>query len=118
MNTDSNSDLDDTGATYQQLCETILKTAKTSLPDKVYSPSKAGGVSDHIKALFQKRSDATRQNTTPAQLKSIQNEIKKSSLQDYKDWVDENVSTMEKENVIGDTNTQNIHTRETLKQES
>ena len=99
----------DTEQIFTQLCSNILTAAKATLPDKTYVPSKARGVSERTKLLFEKRSEATAQNTTPTQLKEIQQDIKKSCLQDYTDWIDVNVREMEAVNAVGDTRKLSIY---------
>ena len=93
----------DTEQVFEQLNSNILTAAKTTIPDKVYVPTKARGISERTRLLFEKRSEATAQTTSPAQLQELQNDIKKSCLQDYTEWIDSNVQGMEAANEVGDT---------------
>ena len=83
----------------------MKKAAKEALPDKIYVPTKARGVSDRTAELFRKRSKvkASANGKMPSQLDEIQKEIKSSCLQDFVDWVNDNVKAMEAANAVGDT---------------
>ena len=92
-----------TTSIFDNLCKYVRTAAKTVLPDRIYAPVKARGVSDRTQALFEQRTEAKASDTSPQQLKDLQKEIKGSCLRDFQEWVNDNVCDMEKANAVGDT---------------
>ena len=90
---------------YDQWTKAAKKAAKDTLPLKAKSKMLARDVSARTKRLFTEKERMSKINNTSQEFKEIQKKIKTSSLQDYVDWVDNNVSQMEAANARGDTGT-------------
>ena len=108
---DSNSDVElnssdshlrtDSESRYDSLCKAIHETAKETLPAKKSLAMTARCVSDRTAALFKMREKMTKKKNSKEQFDQVQKQIKDSSLQDYKDWVDRCVDVMEEASAIG-----------------
>ena len=66
-------------------------------------PKEVSSVSERTKALIAKRISLVSRNASKSAIRKIRKQIKRSSLQDYKDWVAKTVSDMESANKVGDT---------------
>ena len=81
----------------------IEKAAEATLPDKEPSKLPSRGTSERTKSLFETREGMTKGNSSKAQFKDIQDQIKESCLNDYQDWVSSCVAEMEKAERVGNT---------------
>ena len=91
-------------AWFASICAAVKKAAKKSLPLKKDAVPVQRKVSKRTKDLFKKKKKLQYSSgSSKAQLKAIHSEIKSSCLQDFKTWVDDAVSEMEKADDKGDT---------------
>ena len=83
----------------------ITHAIETVLPDKKKFKRTERVVSERTKALFEQRTEMGRatKKWNNADFKSIQGEIKTSSLKDHSDWVEKCASEMQAANNVGDT---------------
>ena len=90
---------------FSSLCNAVKAAAKKSLPSKKKVTQVRRRVSAHTKDLFKRKKQlqASSSANLKPQLKAIQQEIKASCLQDFKSWVDEAVTEMEKADNLGNT---------------
>ena len=78
-----------------------IKTAAKSLPLKQPASMCERYVSKRTNGLYERKAKMSRKLNTKAEFESVQKSIKDSALQDYRDWVSENVQQMETANSIG-----------------
>ena len=91
---------------YMHLCTAIRHAITTVLPDKKREKRTTRTVSKRTKDLFEKRTrlgKSHEQKRTKAEYKTIQKQIKESSLRDHADWVEKCAEEMAAANNVGDT---------------
>ena len=93
----------DSESRYDSLCKAIYDTAKETLPAKKSLAMKERCVSARTSHLFNQREKMTRKKNSKEQYSQLQRQIKDSSLQDFKDWVEECTEEMESASAVGDT---------------
>ena len=90
-------------AWYSAICDSIKEAAKIHIPLRGDFKPTQRSVSERTKALIAKRISLVSRNASKSAIRKIRKQIKRSSLQDYKDWVAKTVSDMESANKVGDT---------------
>ena len=88
---------------YNQWAASKESSKGHSTPLKAESRLLARDVSERTKRLLDIKVKMSKTKNITSEFKAIQEEIKASSLQDYVDWVDRNVTLMEAANTRGDT---------------
>ena len=88
---------------YNSICKAIKESAKLHIPMRGDSKPTQRNVSERTKALFAKRASLMSRGASKSAIRKIRRQIKNSSLQDYKDWLDTTISDMEAANMVGDT---------------
>ena len=94
------SAVDSATGMYTKMCDTINHVVETVLPTTIRKKGINHKVSEKTQALYDKR---TNMKDTKAQYKEVQEQIKQSSLQDFKDWVSEWAESMQAANAVGNT---------------
>ena len=80
----------------------ILAAAKITLPTVLKNKMKTRDVSPRTRKLFDIRANMSRTKHLLTEFDRVQVQIRESSIQDYRDWIERNVQEMEKANERGD----------------
>ena len=92
--------MDSATGMHAKMCDAINYAVDTVLPTIIRKKGIKRKVSEKTQVLYDKR---TNMKDTKAQYKEVQEQIKQSSLQDFKDWVSEWAETMQAANAVGNT---------------
>ena len=90
---------------YSNLCAAVTHAMETTLPEKQGWASTKRTVSKRTKALFNRRTEMGRSKKKYSKndYDEVQAQIRKSSMQDYHDWVEACAQGMKEANDVGDT---------------
>ena len=87
---------------YMTWTTAITKAAKTTLPIRKQASLPLRDVSARTRRLFDVKANTRKCKHTTHEYSAIQDKIRESSLQDFRDWVRRNVEDMERANDRGD----------------
>ena len=87
---------------YMTWTTAITKAAKTTLPVRKQASLPLRDVSACTRRLFDVKANMRKCKHTTQEYSAIQDKIRESSLQDFRDWVRRNVEDMERANDRGD----------------
>ena len=93
----------DSESRYDSLCKAICDTAKETLPVKKSLAMAERCVSARTSQLFTQREKMRKKKNSKEQFNLVQSQIKESSLQDFKDWVEKCTEEMEMASTVGDS---------------
>ena len=91
---------------YDNMVKAISYAVKTTLPDKKAMKGVKREVSERTRQLYEQRTNmgrAKKKKWTNQDFEKVQNDIRKSVLKDFNDWVEECAQDMQQANNVGDT---------------
>ena len=88
---------------FATLSNSIRCAASSTIPMHKPGPLPDRQISHRTNKLFQERANIHKKGGNKRKIRQIQRKIKKSSLEDYKQWVQNCVVMMGKANKVGDT---------------